>query len=148
MTSAQQVDSLALANRLRPVLLQLARNLRRETHALGITGGQAAILAAIHNHPGIGVNALAVREGMAAASISGHIDRLAAAGLVERERADSGDRRRVGLRVTRSGVRALEGVRSRRTAWLAQRLKSLDEAELERIDAALDALARIPEVPR
>jgi DNA-binding MarR family transcriptional regulator len=85
---------------------------------------------------------------MAAASISGHIDRLAAAGLVERERADSGDRRRVGLRVTRSGVRALEGIRSRRTAWLAQRLKSLDAAELERIDAALDALARIPEAPR
>jgi DNA-binding MarR family transcriptional regulator len=143
-----ETDPLVLANRLRPVLLQLARNLRRETHALGITGGQAAILSAIHGQPGIGVNALAAREGMAAASISGHIDRLAAAGLVERERADSGDRRRVGLRVTRSGVRALEGIRSRRTAWLAQRLKSLDPAEMERIDAALDALARIPEAPR
>jgi DNA-binding MarR family transcriptional regulator len=146
--TVQTTDSLALANRLRPVLLQLARNLRRETHALGITGGQASILAGIHGHPGIGVNALAAQEGMAAASISGHIDRLEAAGLVERERAGSGDRRRVGLRLTRAGVRALEGVRKRRTAWLAQRLESLDAVELDRIDAALDALARIPEAPR
>ncbi|HEV7678182.1 MAG TPA: MarR family transcriptional regulator [Candidatus Dormibacteraeota bacterium] len=144
----EPTDSLALANRLRPVLLQLARNLRRETHALGITGGQASILGAIHGHPGIGVNALAAQEGMAAASISGHIDRLEDAGLVERERAGSGDRRRVGLRVTRSGARALEGIRKRRTAWLAQRLESLDPAELERIAAAVDGLARIPEAPR
>ncbi len=44
-------DSVELANRLRPVLLQLNRHLRREAHAEGITGGQAALLAQIRNDP-------------------------------------------------------------------------------------------------
>ena len=140
------LDPLHVANRLRPVLLRLSRQLRRETHAAGLTAGQASLLAAIHAHPGDGVNALAAHEGMTAASISGHVDRLEVAGLVERERSGEGDRRRVGLRVTAAGVRALEDVRRRRTAWLAQRLKALQPAELERIDAALDAITRITEV--
>jgi DNA-binding MarR family transcriptional regulator len=140
-------DPLHVANRLRPVIVQLARQLRREIHALGLTGGQASLLASIRRTPGIGVNALAVREGMTAASISGHVDRLEAAGLVERERAGSGDRRRVGLRVTRSGLRALDDVRRRRTAWLARRLEHLSAAELQRIDEALDTLALLTETP-
>jgi DNA-binding MarR family transcriptional regulator len=139
-------DPLSVANRLRPVLLRLSRQLRRETHAAGLTGGQASILAAIHGQPGIGVNGLAAVEGVTAASISGHVDRLETAGLVERERSGEGDRRRVGLRVTANGGRALEDVRRRRTAWLAQRLKNLDAGELRRIDAAIEALARISEV--
>ena len=101
-------DPLQVANRLRPVLVRLSRQLRRETHALGLTGTQAGLLAVIRTTPGVGVNALAAREGMAAASVSGHIDRLEAAGLVERVKADEGDRRRVGLRLTPSGVRALD----------------------------------------
>jgi DNA-binding MarR family transcriptional regulator len=136
-------DPLRVANQLRPLLVRLARQLRRETHALGLTGGQASLLATIHGNPGMGVNALAAGEGMTPASVSGHVDRLEAAGLVERERSGEGDRRRVGLRVTRAGARALEDVRRRRTAWLAQRLQTLSPEELGRVDAALDALARI-----
>jgi DNA-binding MarR family transcriptional regulator len=144
--TALPADPLDVANRLRPVLLHLSRHLRRETHALGLTSGQASVLAAIRSTPGIGVNELAAREGMAAPSMSGHVDRLEAAGLVARLRAESGDRRRVGLTVTRDGVRALDDVRRRRTAWLAQRLKNLDPGELDRIDAAIEALAGIVEV--
>ena len=40
-------DPVTVANRLRPVLLQLSRQLRRELAALGITGGQAALMHAI-----------------------------------------------------------------------------------------------------
>jgi DNA-binding MarR family transcriptional regulator len=145
--TAVAADPLELANRLRPVLLHLSRHLRRETHSLGLTGGQASILAGIHGNPGIGVNGLAAREGMSPPSICGHLDRLEAAGLVDRVRAASGDRRRVGLTVTRAGVRALEDVRRRRTAWLAQRLKNLDSAELDRLDEAIEALAHIVEQP-
>lgn len=135
-----------IANRLRPVLVQLNRQLRRETHALGMSSSQVTILSIIRNHPGIGVNELAVREGMAAPSMSGHVDRLEAGGFVERLRAESGDRRRVGLTVTRAGARVLDDVRRRRTAWLSQRLNHLEPTELRRIDAAIDALARLVEV--
>jgi DNA-binding MarR family transcriptional regulator len=72
--------------------------------------------------------------------MSGYIDRLEAAGLVGRVRSQE-DRRRVGLTVTDSGVRALRSARSRRTAWLAHRLKRLTDAERAAIAAALEPLA-------
>src|ERR687888_247125 len=118
------VDALALANRLRPVLLKLSRDLRREIHSLGVTAGQAALLVQIGRTPGIGVRDLAARERMSPAGMSGHIDRLVQAGLVARE-ADVVDRRRVGLRLTPEGQRIRRAVRSRRTAWLAARLRGL-----------------------
>ena len=40
-------DSVTIANRLRPALLRLSRELRREVHSLGVTGGQVSLLAQI-----------------------------------------------------------------------------------------------------
>jgi DNA-binding MarR family transcriptional regulator len=137
-------DPVALANRLRPALLRLNRELRRETTSLGITGGQAALLYLISRSPGLGVRSLAALEGMSAAGMSGHVDRLEAAGLVRRV-PSTDDRRRVGLELTDEGVRMLRAVRRRRTAWLAQRLGRLDPAELEALERALEPLARLLE---
>ncbi len=134
------IDSVELANRLRPVLLQLNRHLRRELAPLGITAGQAALLHVIRTTPGVGVRALAAHEGISTPAMSGYIDRLEAAGLVGRVRSEQ-DRRRVGLTVTEAGARALRSARSRRTAWLAQRLKRLGDAERAAIAAALEPLA-------
>ena len=58
------LDTVTVANRLRPVLLQLNRHLRRELAPLGITGGQAALMHVVRTSPGIGVHELAVREGV------------------------------------------------------------------------------------
>jgi DNA-binding MarR family transcriptional regulator len=137
-------DPVGLANRLRPALLRLNRELRRETASLGITGGQAALLYLISRSPGLGVRSLAALEGMSAAGMSGHVDRLEAAGLVLRV-PSTDDRRRVGLELTDEGVRMLRAVRRRRTAWLAQRLSRLDPAELEALERALEPLARLLE---
>src|SRR3954471_8149524 len=92
-------DPVALANRLRPALLRLNRELRREGAALGISGGQATLLWLISQKPGLGVRELAAREGMSAPGMSGHVDRLETAGLVRRV-PSTHDRRRVGLEVT------------------------------------------------
>ncbi|TMJ93651.1 MAG: MarR family transcriptional regulator [Actinobacteria bacterium] len=134
----------ALANRLRPVLLQLARELRRELAPLGITGGQAALLAAIRKHPGIGVGGLAEREGVSAPVMSGYVARLEGAGLVRRTQSPD-DRRRFGLTITDDGARILRSARSRRTAWLAARLERLPDADRAAIDAALEPLERLLE---
>lgn len=127
------------------MLLHLARGLRRETYPLGITGAQATILNLIATSPGIGVRELAERESVSPPAMSGHVDRLEGAGLAARTR-DEGDRRRVGLTVTAEGARVLRAVRRRRTAWLAERLGSVEPEELEAIDAALGPLARLLEV--
>jgi DNA-binding MarR family transcriptional regulator len=136
-------DSSTLANRLRPVLLRLARELRREIHSLGVTGGQVSLLVQIKKTPGITASELADRERISAPGMSGHIVRLEAAGLIERTRAT--DRRRIGLTITDAGDKVLANVRKRRTAWLVTRLKSLDEAERELIESALPALEKLME---
>jgi DNA-binding MarR family transcriptional regulator len=137
-------DSVTLANRLRPVLLKLHRHLRRELHSLDVTAGQVAVLAAIRNSPGIGVRELADREGMSSPGMSKYVTRLEAAGLVTRCPVGD-DRRRVGLILTEDAQRVLRSVRSRRTAWLAARLKRLSDREVDAIDAAIEPLMRLLE---
>ncbi len=137
--SVLTVEPLAVANRLRPALLRLARELRRESHALGVTGGQVSLLFQIQRHKGIGVRGLAALERMSPAAMSGYVDRLERAGLVERT-PDPKDRRRHGLSVTDEGDRVLRSVKSRRTAWLAARLEHLDPDELAAVNAAVEPL--------
>jgi DNA-binding MarR family transcriptional regulator len=137
-------DPVTAANELRPVLLRLNRHLRRELGPIGITGGQAALLHAIRTSPGIGVRGLAAHEGVSAPAMSGYVDRLERAGLVRRVRSDQ-DRRRVGLDLTEEGVKVLRSARSRRTAWLASRLRRLGPDELAAVEAALPALNRLLE---
>jgi DNA-binding MarR family transcriptional regulator len=128
-----------VAAELRPVLLRLARELRRETEQLGITARQATLLWLVKRNPGLSLAELAAEEGISPPAMSGHVDRLERAGLIERIRS-TGDRRRIGLRLTEDGVRLLRRVRARRTSWLAGRLSSLDPSELEAIESAIPAL--------
>ena len=134
-------DPITIANRLRPVLLRLARELRREIHSLGVTGGQVSLLSQIKHNPGITASELADRERVSAPGMSGHLVRLEAANLIERQRAS--DRRRIGLYLTSEGAKVLRSVRSRRTAWLSARLERLEPAERERIEDALDGLEKL-----
>jgi DNA-binding MarR family transcriptional regulator len=132
-------ESLEVANRLRPALLKLARELRRESHALGVTGGQVSLLIQIQRNRGIGVRDLAALERMSPAAMSGYVDRLERAGLAQR-RQNLDDRRRQGLWLTDEGERVLRSVKSRRTAWLAARLEQLSPEELAALDAAVEPL--------
>jgi DNA-binding MarR family transcriptional regulator len=138
------VDSVGLANRLRPVLLHLNRHLRREAHAEGITGSQASLLAQIRLNPDLGVRELAAREGVSAPAMTRYLDRMEKAGLVVRTRSLE-DARRIKLALTPKGVRALRSVRRRRTAWLAERLEGLSPAEVATVDRAIEALSRLVE---
>ena len=138
------VDTTAVANRLRPVLLKLNRELRREIHSLGVTGGQVALLVQIKYSPGIGIRELARLERMSVPGMSKFISRLEQVGLVARASVE-GDQRRVGLSLTPAGHRVLRSVKSRRTAWLAARLGQLDPGQLDAIDAAIEPLAHLLE---
>ena len=142
MPVAIAADPTVLANRLRPVLLHLNRQLRREIHSLGVTGGQVSLLVQIKYHPGIGIRELAALERISVPGMSKFISRLEEAGLVQRAPVE-GDQRRVGLTLTPAGHKVLRSVKSKRTAWLAARLRELGPDELETIDAAIEPLAHL-----
>jgi DNA-binding MarR family transcriptional regulator len=139
------LDTTELANRLRPVLLKLNRELRREIHSLGVTGGQVGLLVQIKSRPGIGMRELAAVERMSVPGMSKFITRLEEAGLVQRAPV-AGDQRRVGLSLTPAGQKVLRSVKSKRTAWLSARLRQLEPEQLEAIDAAIEPLAHLLEL--
>ena len=131
-----------MADGLRPVLLRVGRELRREARAVGVSPEQVALLVAIKYAPGIGIRELAARERVSPPAMTKHVDRLERDGLVDRTPSDD-DRRRVGLTLTPDGHRVLRRVRSRRTAWLASRLRELDDHELAAIEAAVEPLGKL-----
>ena len=133
------IDTVALADALRPALLQVGRELRREARGAGVSPEQVSLLVDIKYSPGIGLRELAARQRISPPAMTKHVDRLERDGLVERTQSES-DRRRVGLTLTAEGQRLLRRVRSRRTAWLAQRLEGLEAAELAAIEAAVEPL--------
>ena len=142
MVSDVMLNPEVVASDLRPVLLRLARELRKETEQLGITGHQATLLWLVKRNPGLSLAELAAEEGISAPAMSGHVDRLERAGLLERVRSTR-DRRRVGLELTDDGAKLLRRVRARRTGWLTTRLRELGSEDLETLEGALPALRRL-----
>jgi DNA-binding MarR family transcriptional regulator len=136
------VDTVSVADALRPVLLRVGRELRREARAVGISPEQVSLLVAIKYTPGIGIRDLATHERISAPALTKHVDRLERDGLVVRTPSPS-DKRRIGVALTEEGQRVLRRVRSRRTAWLASRLRGLDARELAAVEAAIEPLSRL-----
>src|SRR3989442_2786596 len=114
MPPAVAADPTVLANRLRPVLLQLNRQLRREIHSLGVTGGQVSLLVQIKYHPGIGIRKLAALERVSVPGMSKFVSRLEEAGLVEPEPVPTAHGP-VGLSLTTPGHKVLRSVRPQAT---------------------------------
>jgi DNA-binding MarR family transcriptional regulator len=136
------IDTVAVADALRPVLLRVGRELRREARAVGISPEQVSLLVAVKYTPGIGIRDLATHERISAPALTKHVDRLERDGLVVRTPSPS-DKRRIGVMLTEEGQRMLRRVRSRRTAWLATRLRGLDPDELAAVEAAIEPLSRL-----
>jgi DNA-binding MarR family transcriptional regulator len=131
-----------IADELRPLLLRLARELRKETEQLGVTARQATLLWLVKRSPGLSLAELAAEEGISPPALSGFVDRLERAGLLARVRSTE-DRRRVGLELTDEGVKLLRRIRARRTTWLADRLGELDDSELDALATAAPALRKL-----
>lgn len=145
MVSDVTLSPEAVAADLRPVFLRLARELRKETEQLGVTARQVTLLWLVKRSPGLSLAELASEEGISPPAMSGHVDRLERAGLLQRVRSED-DRRRVGLRLTDEGERLMRRVRARRTTWLANRLAALDPSDLQAIEGAVPALTRLVEL--
>ena len=135
-------DPVALADALRPGLLRVSRRLRLEAQKAGLSQQDVFLLSHIRKHPGVGVSALADAEQTSRPTMSLHVKRLEAAGLVAR-REDAEDARRSGLTVTAAGARKLDAIRRQRNDWLAARLAKLSPTEREQLAAAVEPLLRL-----
>ena len=142
MQKLTATDTVGVADALRPILLRVGRELRREARAEGISPEQVSLLVAIKYAPGIGARELAAHERVSAPAVTKHVDRLERDGLVART-PSADDKRCIGLTLTEQGQRVLRRVRSRRTAWLATRLRALEADELLAVEAAIEPLSRL-----
>jgi DNA-binding MarR family transcriptional regulator len=142
MQTPTTIDTVEVAEGLRPVLLRVGRELRREARAEGISPERVSLLVAVKYAPGIGIRDLAAHERISAPALTKHADRLERDGLIART-PNPDDGRRIGLTLTDEGHRVLRRVRSRRTAWLATRLRALDATELAAVEAAIEPLSRL-----
>jgi len=146
-TPRRAADVSALADALRPVLLRLGRRLRREADQLGLSALDSALLQMVANHEGIGVSELADKERTSRPTMSSHVKRLETEGWIQRQAPQADDRRRVGLVITASGLKALEAVRRRRNDWLADRLTRLTPEQRELVGQALASLSALAADP-
>jgi DNA-binding MarR family transcriptional regulator len=120
-----------------------ARRLRQESDS-ALSPTQTAALATIERHGPLTPSELATIEGVQRPTISRVAARLVEAGLVERL-PDELDRRGAQLRVTAEGRRRLREVRSRKTAYLAERIERLRPEDRELLMRASDLLERLLE---
>jgi len=135
-------EIVALADALRPAVLRVSRRLRQEAQKAGLSAQDAMLLGHIRKNPGVGVSGLAETERTSRPTMSAHVKRLEAAGLVARS-GHAEDGRRSGLAITAAGVRKLEIIRRERNDWLAARLSRLSPQDRAALAAAADPLLRL-----
>jgi DNA-binding MarR family transcriptional regulator len=142
-TAATSNDELAA--RLRLGITRLARILRQQS-ADGLSPSQLAALATIERSGPMPIGTLAEVEQVAAPTATKVVEKLVAAGLVERV-ADGDDRRVKRVAVTAEGHRFLTRLRARKTAWLTTRLAELPADDIAALAGAVDVLERLAARP-
>jgi DNA-binding MarR family transcriptional regulator len=143
LLSPTPTDVSALAEALRPALLRLSRQLRKESQRFGMSPLDGMLLSLVKRREGIGVSELADLEQMSRPTMSSHVKRLEQAGWIARQAPDSEDKRRVGLVLTPAGRRAMDAVRRQRNDWLAGRLAGLTPEARDALRAAIGPLSQI-----
>jgi DNA-binding MarR family transcriptional regulator len=140
-TGETQLDDPELAARLRLVLNRLARRLRSQTPA-DLSPSLTSALVTIELQGPITLGQLASCERVTPPSVTRMVASLEKLGLVRRK-ADPADRRIARVSLTAEGGRTVQRTRTRKTAYLAKRLRKLDESELAVLRDALPVLERL-----
>ncbi|MGZ4120410.1 MAG: MarR family winged helix-turn-helix transcriptional regulator [Actinomycetota bacterium] len=135
-----------LASRLRLAVMRLARVLRQKGQD-GITSSQLSALVSIEREGPVTLGALAGLEGVQPPTMTRIVAGLEEHDLVHRE-GDATDRRIARVRISPQGRKLLERNRSRKTAYLAARLRDLGAEELEVLARAAALLERMTEDER
>jgi DNA-binding MarR family transcriptional regulator len=134
-----------LAARLRLGITRTARRLRQEAGG-SLSPSQIAALATIERHGPLTPSELAQRERVQRPTVTRVLARLEEAGLAQRA-GDPADRRSSLVTITADGRALLAAQRTRKDAYLARRLESLDAADRATLERAAELLERLLEDP-
>jgi len=145
-TGASERDLSGLAAQLRLVITRTARRLRQEA-ASDLGPSQTAALATIERHGPLTPSELARIERIQRPTATRIVARLEEAGLVERV-ADPADGRSFTVSATAEARTLMNRLRTRKNAYLARRLRSLDEQDLATLDRAAEILEDLLEGER
>jgi len=132
-----------VAANLRVALMRMVRRLKRETdgeHSVSVV----AALGSLNSRGPLTLSEWAEAEGVSRPSMTVLAGNLLSQNLIAKE-PDPNDGRLVRVHVTHAGKRVLEQSRTRRNAYLAKRLETLDSEELRRLDEAATLLLRLVE---
>ena len=135
------METTSVAAHLRVVIARTARRLRQEA-GTDLSPSQTAALATIERRGPLTPSELASIERVQRPTATRVVARLEEAGLVERA-ADPGDRRSCLLSVTAEGHDLLAALRTRKDAYLAQRLDGLDAEDVATLERASEILERV-----
>jgi DNA-binding MarR family transcriptional regulator len=130
-----------LAGRLRLTIVRTARRLRQEA-GTDLSPSTTAALSTVERHGPITPSELAARERIQRPTATRVLARLEDAGLVRRT-PDPQDRRSSLVAVTPAAREMLAELRTRKTAFLAERLERLEPEERAVLDRAADILERM-----
>src|SRR3954468_5001058 len=135
-----------LAGRLRPAVARTARRLRQEADG-GLSPSRGPALAPVERHGPLTPSKLAEIERIQRPTATRIVATLEQQNLVVRE-GDPLDGRSFRVRLSADGARLIKRLRSRKNAYLAKRLRHLDEDELATLERATEILERILEEER
>jgi DNA-binding MarR family transcriptional regulator len=135
-----------LASRLRLVITRTARRLRQEA-GTELSPSQTAALATIERHGPLTPSELAQLERVQRPTATRIVARLEDEVLVERT-SDPADGRSFTVAATPKGRVLMGKLRTRKNAYLARRLRRLDDADLATLQRAAEILERLLEVER
>jgi DNA-binding MarR family transcriptional regulator len=131
-------ESVHLAANLRLAIMRLARRLRQLADA-GITPSMLSALSSVERLGPLTLGELADVEKVQPPTMTPIVARLEADGLVHRA-IDPGDRRVARITASRRGRQLLDRTRSRKTAYLARRLRALPPEDRQVIGRAVKIL--------
>jgi len=130
--------------RLRIAIGRVSRRLRPTSAAGTMTTTEVDVLVAIERHGPLRLSDLAGYAGLNPTMLSRLIPKLEVAGVMRRLVAE-GDRRVCRVEITARGRRLLERIRSERNDSLSRLLGELDDADRNRLVAAVPILEALAE---
>jgi DNA-binding MarR family transcriptional regulator len=139
-------DLSGLAAQLRLVITRTARRLRQQA-GTDLGPSQTSALASVERHGPLTPSELARIERVQRPTATRIVARLEEAGLVERV-ADPTDGRSFTVSINADGRALMNKLRTRKNAYLARRLRGLDQEDLATLDRAAEILEDLLEGER